>query len=207
MDHRGLPVPFFTTVFKSENGDGIKHVVDLARDGHAELLDSIYDEHQSDPRVDPFCSGHWTTLLYQFKNVGVEEFRGTMGGLKFPFVHNWTYRGGICPELEKPFMPAQPPPLLAQEASRRAAVTTKIRKVDETGWLAIEPAAGCETVDVGTIVYDHGQVREIGFPNPSSSYYTGLGDAMRRDGVRVELRDVERLGHGDCSASSMWAGQ
>jgi len=27
MDHDGLPVPFFTVVYKGENGDGIKHLV------------------------------------------------------------------------------------------------------------------------------------------------------------------------------------
>src|SRR5262249_28331921 len=50
MDSDGLPVPFFTVVYKGENGEGIKHLLDLNHDGRAELLISTYDENASDDR-------------------------------------------------------------------------------------------------------------------------------------------------------------
>ena len=93
MDSQGLPVPFFTVVYQGENGGGTNGLVDLDHDGRAELLISTYDEAVSDPHAGVFSSGHWVTQLYRFRNLRVEEFRGTMGGLTFPFVHAWTYRG------------------------------------------------------------------------------------------------------------------
>jgi hypothetical protein len=63
MDREGVPVPFFRTMYHGENGVGIKHLVDLKHNGHSELLISSYDEDVSDPRVGPFCSGHWITQL------------------------------------------------------------------------------------------------------------------------------------------------
>jgi hypothetical protein len=92
MDRERMPVPFFTVVYHGENGDGIKNLVDLNHDGHAELLISTYDENPSDPRVGGFCSGHWVSQLYRFRNFGVEEIQGTIGGMGFPFIRAWTYR-------------------------------------------------------------------------------------------------------------------
>ena len=117
MDRQGVPVPFFTVVYHGENGAGIKHLVDLNHDGHAELLISSYDENVSDPRVGVFCSGHWTSQLYRFKDFGAEEIRGMIGGVGFPFVHDWTYRGTECAEEEKPFLSVQPATFFEQIGS------------------------------------------------------------------------------------------
>jgi hypothetical protein len=38
MDREGMPVPFFTVVYRGENRDGIKDLVDLNREGHAPLV-------------------------------------------------------------------------------------------------------------------------------------------------------------------------
>ncbi len=118
MDSQGLPGPFFTALYHGENGKGIKHLVDLTNDGRAELLISNYDENTSDPRVGPFCSGHWTTLLYRFKNLAAEELRGTFGGLRFPFIHAWTYRGSRCTDEGGPFHKIEPPDLAVSGTSR-----------------------------------------------------------------------------------------
>ncbi len=155
MDSDGLPVPFFTVVYKGEHGGGIKHLVDLDHDGRAELLISTYDEKVSDPRVGPFESGHWTTQLYRFRNFGAEEFRGTAGGLRFPLVHAWTYHVPSYKGFEKPIMTIQPPPLYEHGTSSNGELTTSAR---------------CKAIGAQTIVYDHANVREIAFPNPSSSY-------------------------------------
>ncbi len=74
MDREGMPTPFFTVVYHGENGDGIKHLVDLNHDGHAELLISTFDEITSDARVGAFCSGHWTNQLYRFEDFGPKRF-------------------------------------------------------------------------------------------------------------------------------------
>ncbi|MBZ5602993.1 MAG: hypothetical protein LAO79_11860 [Acidobacteriia bacterium] len=97
MDRDGMPVPFFTVVYTGENGDGIKHILDLNRDGHAQVLISMYDEIPSDPKAQ-FCSGHWTNQVYQFTNLAAQEVRGTIGGIQFPLVHNWSYGAAECGE-------------------------------------------------------------------------------------------------------------
>jgi hypothetical protein len=203
MDSEGMPTPFFTTLYHGENGDGIRHLVDLQRDGHAELLDSVYDEDPSDPYVGPFCSGHWVNRLYRFKDAGIEEIPGVFGGMTFPLVHNWSYRGTECPKLEKPFGPVRSARLFQRFAHK---LNTTIRKVDSTGYLGIQPVSGCSVINPGTIVYDQPQLREIAFPNPFSEYPTALANRIRRAGATVELRDVNKLmTQGECGVDTIWA--
>jgi hypothetical protein len=204
MDPQGLPVPFFTVVYKGENGEGIKHLVDLDRGGRAELLISTYDEAMSDVRVEPSCSGHWTTQLYRFNDLGVEEFRGRAGGLTFPFVQDWRDRN--CPEMEKPFAAVQRPDILEHGTSREGEVPAVIREVEENSFLTIDPIAGCEAIQPFTIVYERPKLRQIALPNLSSTYETELADAIRRDHARVKLRGLEKsMGHRDCSVNLLWA--
>jgi len=207
MDREGMPVPFFTVVYKGENGAGIKHLVDLNHDGHAELLISTYDENPSDPHEGSFGSGHWTHQLYRFRNSGVEEIRGTIGGMKFPFIYDWTYRGTELAEGEKPFLAVQPATLYERGTSTGREVSTAIRKTaDQNGLLLIEPVAGCKTITSKIVVYDQPQNREIAFPNQFSTYSVDLSDRIRRDRAHVELRGIDKLmGDGDCSVNLMWA--
>lgn len=207
MDREEVPVPFFTTMYHGENGVGIKHLVDLNHNGHSELLISSYDEDVSDPRVGPFCSGHWITQLYRFRNFGAEEIRGTMGGITFPFVRDWTYRGTECAEREPPFSAVQPVALDEHGTSTRGEGVTTLRKSSDRGRvLAIDPVAGCKAVIPRVVVYDRPQVREIGFPTLVDAYTFDLADAIRRDGARVELRGINKRGsNGDCSVNLMWA--
>jgi hypothetical protein len=207
MDREGIPVPFFTVVYQGENGAGVKHLVDLNHDGHAELLIGTYDENVSDARVGGFCSGHWTTQLYRFRNFGVEEIRGTMGGMRFPFIHDWTYWGGQCAEEEKPFLTVQPPALYEHGTSTQGEVTTTIRESSERNdLLAIDPVAGCKAIRQETVVYDRSRTREIGFPNLFTTYTADLAETIRRDGAQVRLRGIDTwLGNGDCSVNLLWA--
>jgi hypothetical protein len=93
-------------VYHGENGYGIKTLV--SSNGRTQLLISNYDEAKSDARAGPFCSGHWTTQLYEFRNFVVEELRGKYNGIDFPFVHNWSYVGTECqPEAGGPTEPPQ----------------------------------------------------------------------------------------------------
>ena len=205
MDSQGLPVPFFTSLYHGENGKGIKHLVDFSRDGHAELLMSNYDENTSDPRVGPLCSGHWTTQLYGFKNLGTEEIRGVFGGLKFPFVHAWTYRGTECMDEGGAFYKVEPPDLAGKGTI--GEVTTAIRAVKEPGFLEIDPVEGCKQVQAATIVYDRPAIREIAFPAMFSDYNGNLARAISRDRVPSRLRRLDKLGHGNCAADQIWATQ
>jgi hypothetical protein len=207
MDHDGLPVPFFTVVYHGENGAGIKYFVDLNHDRHAELLISTYDEITSDALVGPFCSGHWSNQLYRFQDFGAEEIRGTMGGITFPFIHDWTYRGTECVAEQKPILAVRPALLYEHGTSTQREVSTTIRRTgDADGLLTIDPVAGCQAVSAKVIVYDQPQLREIAFPNLFDAYSAELADRIGRDGAHVELRGIDSwMGNGDCSVNLMWA--
>jgi hypothetical protein len=207
MDEEGLPVPFFTVVYKGENGDGIRHLVDLNHDGHAGLLVSTYDENASDPLAGPFGSGHWTTQLYQFVDFGVEEIRGTVGGIRFPFVHDWTYRTREHTSGVRPLSSVHPATLTEHGTGRKEELITKIRKAGaEGGGISIEAAAGCKTIFPSVVVYDRPRIRQIGFPSQWNNYTINLADTIRGDGVQVQLRGInKRSDKSDCSANLVWA--
>jgi hypothetical protein len=89
----------------------------------------------SDPHAEAFSSGHWTHQLYRFENPGVEEIRGTIGGMDFPLIHDWTYGGTKLAEGRKPFSPIQRATLYEHHGtSTQGEVSTTIRKaVDPNG--------------------------------------------------------------------------
>jgi hypothetical protein len=207
MDREGMPTPFFTVVYHGENGDGIKHLVDLNHDGHAELLISTYDEITSDAHVGAFCSGHWINQLYRFEDFGAEEIRGTVGGITFPLVHAWSYRGTECAEEEKPFLPVRPAILHENGTGKQGMVNTIIRNVDDaSGLLTVQPVAGCTAISAQVIVYDRPRLREIAFPNQFGTFSADLADRIRSRGAHVQLRGIDkRTGDGTCSINLMWA--
>ena len=207
LDQDRMPVPFFTVLYHGENGAGIKHLVDLNHDGKAELLINTYDENASDPLVGGFCSGHWTTQLYRFKDLGVEEIRGTVGEVTFPFVHNWTYRGTLCDRQEKPFMAPQPPTFYEHGTSTQGEpIRTTLRSVNGAGDLEVERTAGCKTINPRVIVYDRPKMRKIAFTNLHTTFSTDLAAAILQQRARVELRGIDRwMGDGYCSVNLMWA--
>jgi hypothetical protein len=208
MDREGMPVPFFTLVYHGENGAGIKHLVDLNHDGRAELLIRSYDEDPSDARVGDLCSGHWITQAYRFENYGAKEIRGALGGISFPLVHDWTYRGTLCTAEEKPFITVRPVSFAELGTSSEGELITTLRKSsDADGRLAIDPVAGCSAITAPQmVVYDRPQVREIAFPNLFRSYAADLVETIWRDGAHVRLRGInKRDGGGECSVTLMWA--
>jgi hypothetical protein len=206
MDRSGLPVPFFDVFYHGENGAGVKHLVDLNGDRKAELLISTYDEIPSDERVIALCSGHWTTQLYQFKDSAAEEYRGSMGGIRFPFVRDWTYRGAQCDPTDSSGATVQPAILYEHGTAAQGKLFTTIRKVDHTsGLLTIDPVKGCTTIHPSVLVYDRPQVREIAFPNPYSSYPANLETTLMRNRARVDLRGISDPSEGSCAVNLVWA--
>jgi hypothetical protein len=213
MDRDEMPVPFFTVVYKGEKGAGIKYLVDLNHDGRAELLISDYDEIPSDPKVGAFCSGHWTNQLYRFRDFGAEEIRGMTGGINFPFIHDWTYRGTECAEEATPIFSAQPPTIYDHGTSRRGNAITKIRQTKAAtsvlgnDVLAIDAVAGCNAITASVIVYDRRDRREIAFPNQFAAYSADLADRIRRDAAPAELRGINKQTGSECSVNLLWANQ
>jgi hypothetical protein len=205
MDRQGMPVPFFTTAYHGEGDAGIKHLVDLDRDGHPELLINTYDENISDAEVQFGCSGHWTTQLYRFKDRGVEEVRGTFGGVSFPFIHRWTY--GVAQCASGILTPVQQPSRFEHGTSREGADGTIILKASrETELVPIRPVAGCNAINPAVIVYDRPERREIAFPNLFTQYAAELTNRIRQNGARLELRGIDRwMGNGACSVNLLWA--
>jgi hypothetical protein len=205
MDPEGLPVPFFTVVYKGENGDGIKHLVDLYHDGKAELLISDYDESPSDPYVEFSCSGHWISQLYHVKNLGAEEIRGTVRGIHFPFIHNWSYRGTECPDVERPYLKVTRPAPSNYQTAGPGLATALRSPGDQNGFVAIEPVGGCRTIGANALLYDTPRIRRIAFPNQFDDYSESLLNRIWMDRAHVELRGVTKSDGGECSVKLLWA--
>ena len=192
MDPDGLPVPFFTTVYKGENGSGIKHLVDLDRDGHAGLLIGDYSETA-------ICAGWWTTQRYRFTNLRAEEVRGPAGGIVFPFVHKWEDR-----RCGKPAATIPQPPRVEHGTSGTTQVTARI--LDEHGGvLSIRPIGGCREVSPQVIVDDRPVGREIGLPNAWTPYTADLARRILHSGAEVRLAGLSNPEAGHCFANLMWA--
>lgn len=203
MDRDEVPVPFFAAWYFE---DGTKSLVDFNHDDHAELLISTYDENVSDAKVSGFCSGHWVTQLYRFQDLAVEEIRERIGGIGFPFIHDWSYRGTQCEESEKPISVVQPAKLYENGTRTRGELVTTLRASgDGVLPIAINPVAGCGSITSGVVVYDRPEGREIAFPNLFSGYTSTLTEKVRRDGARVRLRGINKREGGDCSVNLVWA--
>jgi hypothetical protein len=205
MDHDEMPVPFFTLVYTGENGDGIKHLVDLNHDGRAELLISDYDELPSDAYVGGFCSGHWVNQLYRFTDLGAEEIAGTAGGIRFPLVHNWSYRGTECAKEQKPFSRVETPVPHDYETNRRSVITAIRSASNDLGVVAIKPVRGCKTIAADAVLYDRARARRIAFPNLHSDYSERLLNRIRNAHAHVELRGLTKLDGDGCSVELLWA--
>jgi hypothetical protein len=127
--------------------------------------------------------------------------------MKFPFIHNWTYRGTECAAQQKPFFATKPTAVYEYGTSTQGAVSTSIRRTgDASGLLSIEPAVGCKAITAMVLVYDRSQIREMAFPIQFGTYSGGLTDRIRRDGAHVELRGIDKgVGNGSCSVNLLWA--
>ena len=208
MDQEKLPVPYFTPLYFD---DGIKRFVDLGNDKRPEFLISRYDENVSDPFVGPFCSGHWVTQLYRFQAAEVSEFRGTLGGIAFPFIHDWTLRGPGpigCPQEDKPYLSIQPPSLGDHGTGASGELNIRIRSIKNDDLVDIESEGGCDQVSPETIVYEQGVLREIEFPILGSTYRFDLLRRIMADHAPVKLRGVNHpFRSASCSADLLWATQ
>lgn len=204
MDDQGLPVPFFTVVYKGEDGMGIKHLVDLDHDGRAELLTSWYDEAVSDPVAGAFGSGHWVTQLHRFRSLRAEEVKGKMADLTFPFIHNWTY-GGPPPGHETTPLPVEAPRIYDHGTALQGEVRTTTLGRGEN-WINIRPVAGCQQINSSVVVYDRPNKRVIAIENLWNPAKENLEDEVLRDGVPVRLSGLRNQQHdGYCFANLLWA--
>ena len=178
MDAGGMPVPFFSIVYRGENGDGIRHLVKL--DGQTGVLVSRYDEIPSDARVDAYCSGHWVTQFYKFAASAAEEVRGMVAGMRFPFVRNWAYGGPECANHPVGF--SERPKILDGGTTSKGALTAK-------------QLTECDAIAAEVVMVDTKEAREIAFPNHGD-------DVMER--LASKVPNAELRGVHDCTATLMW---
>lgn len=192
MDERGLPSPYEAPLYDEL---GPRHVVDERHDGRAQLALSSYDEDPWDGRAPPFCSGRWTTRLYEASNLDWVETAGTAQGPTFPFIHRWTY-GPNCDPKAQPLIGNE---RIELEKDGPAVTSARIAEVGRDRWVKLSPS-DCEGFAIGTVVYDELSQREISLDS-GSGYADRLLDQIRADKADVTLRGV----HNDCRANLLWA--
>jgi hypothetical protein len=208
MDETSRPVPFLAYVYHFD--DGIRRLVDLDRDGRAELLVSQYDEYPSDPLVGYGCSGHWVTQLYGFRDLRTEEVRGSVGGVSFPFIKDWSYRGTLCDVVEGEQTDTSPPNLENRSTADEFPGVTRVRGQADL-LLLLDPLAGCPSVHAKAIVYDQPNRRQVSILNLTidsrSPYAEALAAEIQRDQAAVRLAGVDGpfADGGNCHANLLWA--
>jgi hypothetical protein len=76
----GRPVPWTVKGYFEEDGRGLKDLLDLDGDGHAELTRMSYDD------------GYWITSLFEAGAGRWRQVRGAHGGRSFPLHTRFTHR-------------------------------------------------------------------------------------------------------------------
>jgi hypothetical protein len=207
MDEERMPVPFLAFMYDAPEAAGVPNLVDLDNDGRAELAVSTYDDNSSDPRVDPNCSGHWVTQLYRFEGLAVREFRGRVGGISFPLIHNWTYRGTECAELDQPKTEIQPAELRDGSTDRTFAATTLSKQPNDGAQeFDIVPVNGCREIWPLVVVWDQKTDRTITFMILYNDRMAGLARSLWDRRSRLDLRGVSPGSFpGRCNVNLVWA--
>lgn len=97
FDERGRPVPFEADGYFQEDARGLFDLLDLDRDGHAELLYMNFDE------------GYWVTTLYEAGGGRWRRVEGAHGGRTYPLYTRFTNRPNRRPTAPRagrnPFTP------------------------------------------------------------------------------------------------------
>jgi hypothetical protein len=202
MDLDGLPSPHEISFYHDFKGLP-PQLVDLNRDGRAELIVSEYDESAWDSRVGAFCSGHWTHRLFRIEDLKWTHFEGSTGGLKFPLVHRWTYCCKECPvsETRWPVREDSSPKYVGE-------IEGKIQQVLESGLdlIRLAPSHGCGTIWPRVAVLDKPGSRQIVFATNRSDFMASLLARIKEAGARVQLRQVFQR-QDECWPSVLWATQ
>ncbi len=202
MGKDGLPNPF-VAYFYDELGP--RHVVDLLHNGRALLVVSSYDEDPWDGEPGPFCSGHWTTRLLDAADLKWSRFRGVVAGMAFPVVHRWTY-GPTCDPQSQSQIANEQMSAAKDPAAMPDITEARIVSIGRSGTeVRLSPGSACESVSVGTIVYDDCSRREIALPAQFQMYPDQLLERIRTANADVTMRDVYRTGSGFCQARLLWA--
>jgi hypothetical protein len=206
MDAEGLPVPYETYTYDMHPDRGPRALFDLRHDGHAQLLISSYDEIHWDGRVGAFASGHWISQLLEIRDSNWVEFRGSVSGLTFPFVHRWTYWPNEA--LEKSWPPDRSLSVPERSTAPSEIDDARITRLKEPivgNTVSITPSPGCRDFQIGTVVYDQPARREISlyWSNPSKTMGTGFSTECKQT-KHVRLHGVKRDRELGCSANLLW---
>jgi hypothetical protein len=97
FDERGRPVPFEADGYFQEDARGVFDLLDLDRDGHAELLYMNFDD------------GYWVTTIYEVEGGRWHRVEGAHARRTYPLYTRFTRRANrrpVAPRVgRKPFTP------------------------------------------------------------------------------------------------------
>jgi len=90
FDEKGRPVPFEADGYFEEDERGVADLLDIDRDGRAELLYMNFDD------------GYWVTTLYEVRGGRWRRVEGVRGRRTYPLYTRFTHRPNRRPVAPKP---------------------------------------------------------------------------------------------------------
>lgn len=157
FESSGRPVYLNAWGYSGPGRNGVEDVLDLKRDGHAQLLTM------------DFSAGYWTTSLYRLKAARWQRIEGQFGRLRYPAMTRFTYSGSrhVVTRLK-----AGRHPLSADLSNDRPLNRQLYRLTDDSAKAFVGSAGKLALAGVPGVVIDDR-------PDGRTLYAGGAGDRLR----------------------------
>lgn len=199
FDERGRPVPFEADGYFEEDARGIFDLLDLDRDGRAELLYMNFDD------------GYWVTTLYEVEGGHWRRVEGAHVGRTYPLYTRFTRRANRRPTAPKPGRKPFTPDLSNAALVERGTLVSYVwgdlsqsedlKLVVETGAAQVECSPVAWFGSFG-VVMDSAEGREVVTVYGNEEAAKGLLEAAVR--AKSEVTLYGRRSAEGCSPEWLW---
>ncbi|MBB4863436.1 hypothetical protein HNP46_002283 [Pseudomonas nitritireducens] len=139
FEDSGRPVYLGVWGYSGPARNGVEDLLDLKRDGHAQLLTMDFSE------------GYWTTSLYRLKAARWQRIEGQFGRLHYPVLTRFTHNGSRRPVSH--IKPGRHP-VSADISNDRSLAGQRYRLADDSAKAFIGQAGNLQLVNVPSVVID-----------------------------------------------------
>ena len=201
FDETGRPIPFEAEGYFIERDGGIDALVDLDRDGRADLIFMNYSD------------GYWITNIYSVSSGRWRRVSGQLAGRKFPLFTRFTYRPNKAPVMPPNNRHPYAPDLANVSANTRGRLVSWSWPDQYTLRLVLEKDDGVQLVatpnywyDSARLIVDSPSGRKVAHLSyEERSTISPLLDEIISRKLRVDLYGQRDGDH--CSPELVWAAE